>query len=68
MNRCRRLDGTERALFAAKEDAEAFAADPKNVRYRGDIPVLCMRTGCDGWHLSQPDWPDALAAARERIQ
>jgi len=39
----------------------AFAADPKNIRYRGDIPVLCTN-GC-GWHLSQPHWPDAVAAA-----
>jgi hypothetical protein len=61
--RCRRANGTERAWFATKEDAEAFAADPKNVRYRGDIPVLCTRIGCDGWHLSQPHWADALAAA-----
>jgi hypothetical protein len=62
--RCRRSNGTLRAWFATKDEAEAFAADPVNVHYHGDIPVLCMTPGCDGWHLSQPHWPDATAAAR----
>ena len=62
--RCRRSNGTPRAWFATKEEALAFEADPRNVEYHGDVPVLCMKVGCDGWHLSQPDWPDARAAAR----
>ena len=60
--RCRRSNGTLRAWFATKEEAEAFAANPVNVHYHGDVPVLCMKIGCDGWHLSQPHWPDAVAA------
>ena len=62
--RCRRSNGTLRAWFATKEEAEAFAANPVNVHYHGDVPVLCMKIGCDGWHLSQPHWPDAVAAER----
>jgi hypothetical protein len=65
--RCRRSTGVERAWFASKKEAEAFAADPVNVHYHGDIPILCMKIGCDGWHLSRPEWPDAQAAARARI-
>ena len=60
--RCRRSNGTLRAWFATKEEAEAFAADPRNIAYHGDVPVCCMK--CDGWHLSRPDWPDAVAAAQ----
>lgn len=62
--KCRRPNGTLRAWFATKEEAEAFAADPRNTAYHGDVPVLCMNIGCDGWHLSQPHWPDAMAAAQ----
>ncbi len=63
-NRYRRANGTLRAWFASREEAEAFAADPANwPTYLGDIAVLCLKPGCDGWHLSQPDWPDAQAAA-----
>jgi thiamine monophosphate synthase len=65
--KCRRSNGSFRAWFPTKEAAEAFAADPRNVAYQGDIPVLCMKIGCDGWHLSQPDWPDAIAAAQMKV-
>ena len=64
-NRCRRSNGTLRAWFATQEEAEAFAQNPANwPTYRGDIPVLCLKPGCEGWHLSQPHWPDARAAAK----
>jgi len=66
MERCRRVNGTERAWFATKEQAVAFSAI--HPAYHGDIPVLCLKIGCDGFHLSQPDWPDAVAAAQRRIQ
>jgi hypothetical protein len=65
--RClRSSDGKPRAWFATRAQAIAFSAIHPG--YKGDVPVLCMKIGCDGFHLSQPDWPDALAAARERIQ
>jgi hypothetical protein len=67
--RCLRAsDGKPRAWFASKEEAEAFSVSAVNTAYHGDVPVLCMRIGCDGWHLSQPGWPDALAAAQRRVQ
>jgi hypothetical protein len=59
-NRCRRSNGTLRAWFATSAEAIAFAANPANVGYQGDVPVRCAK--CLGWHLSQPDWPDAIAA------
>ena len=61
--RCRRASGNLRAWFDTREDAEAFAADPANTAYHGDVPVLCLNRDCGGWHLSQPHWPDARAAA-----
>jgi len=60
-NRCRRSNGTLRAWFASKEEAVAFSKNPMNTAYHGDIPVLCLKPGCNGWHLSQRDWPDAHA-------
>lgn len=60
MNRCRRPSGSLRAWFTTREQAIAFAADPKNWAYQGDVPVRCVR--CLSWHLSQPWWPDAIAA------
>ncbi len=65
--RCRRSNGTPRAWFATKEEALAFEADARNVAYHGDVPVLCMKRGCDGWHLSKPHWPDAVEQASRRI-
>jgi hypothetical protein len=67
-NRCRRGDGTSRAWFASAEEAVAFANNPANWPvYRGDVAVQCMQPGCGGWHLSQPHWPDALAANKVTI-
>jgi hypothetical protein len=65
--RCRRSNGTLRAWFATKAEAVAFAENPANTAYHGDIQVLCMKVGCNGWHLSQPWWPDAQAAAGARV-
>lgn len=62
MNRCRRSNRTLRAWFGTRAEAVAFAKDPNNPAYHGDIPVRCLKPGCGGWHLSQPSWPDALAA------
>jgi hypothetical protein len=45
-------------VVSRKEEAEAFAANPRNIHNQGDVAVLSMKIGCDGWHLSQPDWPD----------
>jgi hypothetical protein len=63
MNRCRRPNGTLRAYFATAAEAVAFADNPANIAYQGDVAVLCLKPNCGGWHLSQPDWPDAQAAA-----
>jgi hypothetical protein len=65
--KCRRASGNLRAWFATREDAEQFAADPHNEAYHGDVAVLCMKIGCDGWHLSRHDWPDAQAATKMRV-
>jgi hypothetical protein len=54
MMTCKRSNGSERAAFANKEQALAFAADPVNVAYKGDIPNFCER--CEHWHLSRPEW------------
>jgi hypothetical protein len=51
---CKRSSGTERAWFRTREEAEAFAADPANPAYDGDIPALCAR--CDLYHLNRPEW------------
>ena len=51
---CKRSNGTYRAHFRAQEDAEAFAADPMNVDYHGDLAHKCFR--CGAWHLSRPEW------------
>jgi hypothetical protein len=58
---CRRSTGTLRAWFATAAEAIAFAENPINTAYHGDVPVLCLKLNCDGWHLSQPHWPDAQA-------
>jgi hypothetical protein len=60
--RCLRRDGTERAWFGTAADAVAFANDPANTAYAGDVAVRCTKPSCRGWHLSQPFWPDAVAA------
>src|ERR1700680_4834146 len=67
-NRCRRASGNPRAWFSTRDDAVAFAENPAHwPAYRGDVPVLCLKPGCGGWHLSQPHWADALAAAKARV-
>ena len=61
-NRCRRPSGTFRAWFQTAQEAVAFAENPANQAYQGDVAVRCQKSGCGGWHLSQPHWPDARAA------
>ncbi len=61
MSKCKRKNGTLRAAFSTKSEAEAFAADWRNVDYHADIPVQCVEPGCGQWHLSQFWWPDAVA-------
>ena len=51
---CRRPSGSIRAFFSTKEEAEAFAADPENTDYHGDIANRCGR--CGRWHLSRIEW------------
>jgi hypothetical protein len=51
MEPCRRPSGSYRAYFATKEEAEAFAADPGNAGYQGDIAHYCEK--CGRWHLSR---------------
>jgi hypothetical protein len=66
-NRCRRWNGTLRAWFATAAEAVAFAENPLNTAYHGDVAVQCSKPGCVGWHLSQPHWPDACVAAKAWI-
>jgi len=65
--RCRRSNGTLRAWFETAEEAVAFAENPLNTAYHGDVAVQCLKPGCGGWHLSQPHWPDACVAAKAWI-
>jgi hypothetical protein len=51
---CKRSTGTERKWFRNREEAEAFANDPVNTAYHGDIAHKCAR--CDFYHLSKPEW------------
>jgi hypothetical protein len=51
---CRRESGNYRKWFLSKEEAEAFAGDPANVDYHGDMAHLCLK--CNRWHLSKPEW------------
>jgi len=51
---CLRTTGTERAWFVTKAEAEAFARNPANVHYRGDIAHFCPY--CEFWHLSRKEW------------
>jgi hypothetical protein len=48
---CKRRSGSYRAYFATKEEAEAFAANPANTNYHGDIAHRCGK--CGRWHLSR---------------
>ena len=54
MTNCRRSNGTLRAWFHSREEAEAFEADPANVAYHGDVAHLCDK--CGRWHLSRREW------------
>jgi hypothetical protein len=51
---CKRSTGTDRAWFCTQEEAVAFANDPVNTAYHGDIAHLCHT--CGYWHLSRIDW------------
>src|SRR6266404_801300 len=53
-NTCKRSNGTERAWFLTRAEAEAFAEDPENPAYHGDIAHLCPK--CGFWHLSKVSW------------
>jgi len=59
VQRCKRSNGSPRAWFPTEAQAIAFSKDPANVAYHGDVAVQCLKPGCDGWHLSRADWPDA---------
>src|SRR6266850_4959454 len=54
MEHCKRRNGTERKWFETREQAEAFAADPTNVHYHGDVAHECRK--CGWWHLSKISW------------
>jgi hypothetical protein len=60
---CKRNSGTERAWFRTREEAEAFAQDPNNPAYHGDLARLCWK--CDYYHLSQPSWLEPVLTARD---
>ena len=52
---CARSNGSLRAWFRTREDAEAFAADPANHPvYLGDVTHKFYV--CGWWHLSRPEW------------
>jgi hypothetical protein len=53
-NHCLRRNGTERAWFFTRQEAEQFAEDPANSVYRGDIAHHCP--SCGFYHLSRPEW------------
>ena len=50
---CKRPSASYRAYFRSREEAEAFAADPVNVAYHGDLAHKCLK--CGAWHLSRPE-------------
>jgi len=61
--RCLRTTGTPRAWFSTREEAEAFALDPANIHYHGDVAHLCAF--CDLWHLSKPEWLEPQLTPRD---
>jgi hypothetical protein len=65
MNRphCKRSTGTERAWFRTRAEAEAFAQDPDNPAYHGDLPHFCAN--CDFYHLSKPEWLEPRFSAED---
>ena len=51
----RRSNGTFRAHFKTKEEADLFAQDPANwPTYKGDVSHKCPE--CGWWHLSKIEW------------
>ena len=63
---CVRSSGTSlRAWFRSREEAEAFAADPANPAYHGDVAHFCPV--CEWFHLSRPEWlaPEWLGMTTE---
>jgi hypothetical protein len=62
-NGCRRSDGTFRAWFATRAEAVAFAKNPLNPAYHGDVPVLCAR--CNFYHLNRPEWLEPKLSHRD---
>ena len=53
-NHCLRRNGTERAWFLSREEAEQFAEDAASPVYHGDIAHHCP--SCGFYHLSRPEW------------
>ncbi len=52
---CRRTNGSLRAWFLTRDEAERFGADPVNhPTYFGDVAHLCGK--CGYWHLSKIEW------------
>jgi hypothetical protein len=49
---CRRSNGTLRAWFHTREEAEAF--EKTHEGYHGDLAHLCG--WCGFWHLARPEW------------
>jgi len=54
LTHCKRSTGTDRAWFHTHAEAVAFANDPANVHYHGDIAHFCPK--CGFYHLSKPEW------------
>jgi hypothetical protein len=52
---CKRRNGTYRAYFTSREEAEAFANNQANWPvYKTDVAHLCER--CGFYHLSRLEW------------
>ncbi len=46
---CKRTDGSDRAWFHTKEEEDAFAIDPANVAYHGDVTTFCAQSEAVAW-------------------
>jgi hypothetical protein len=57
-NHCLRSNGTPRAYFSTRQEAEAFAGNESNSAYDGDVAHLCVK--CDLYHLSKPSWLEPI--------
>ena len=51
MDTCKRSDGSPRAAFSSKAEAEAHAMIAPG--YEHNVAHLCV---CGAWHLAQIDW------------